>query len=146
MPTHPSRVRGRPPRPTDGPATRSAAWLDADPDSGELLAAAIQGDQRAVARLIVTLQPIIIRYCRARLGHHRILTTPDDVAQDALLAILNALPGYRVKPGGSFLAFAFAIAKNKIADARRSAARNRVDLLARPPIGHCRSTTRPSNT
>ena len=110
-----------------------AGQLDADPESTELLAAAIQGDQGATARLFVTLEPMIIRYCRGRLGHHRFLTTPDDVAQDALLAILTALPRYQIKPGGSFLAFAFGIAAHKVADARRAAARTRIDPVAVPP-------------
>ena len=101
--------------------------------SPELLAAAMHGDQWAVARLFVALRPMVYRYCRARLGHGRILTTPDDVAQDVLLAILTALPRYQIRHGSSFRAYALAVAAHKVVDAQRAALRNRIDVFAQPP-------------
>jgi RNA polymerase sigma-70 factor, ECF subfamily len=100
--------------------------------STELLMAAMQGDPSANARLFFTLRPVIHRFCRARLAHGRIVTEPDDVAQEALLAIFMALPRYEIRHGISFRAFALAITTHKVADAQRAAARNRTDLVAQP--------------
>lgn len=83
----------------------------------------MQGDPAAVESLIGWLRPMIVRYCRARLGrvsgqYH----IADDVAQEVCIAVLGALPRYR-DMGRPFASFVFGIASHKIADALRSAIR-----------------------
>uniref|UniRef100_UPI0039BF64DC RNA polymerase sigma factor ShbA n=1 Tax=Lentzea alba TaxID=2714351 RepID=UPI0039BF64DC len=89
------------------------------------VSAAAAGDHRARARLFAHLYPLITRYCRARIGMH-LRDMADDVVQESLMSVLQALPKYRVT-GSSFLAFAYGIAAHKVADARRRLARNRTD-------------------
>jgi len=98
--------------------------LDAD------ATAAVRGDRAALARVLEAIRPIVVRYCRARVGaSHRRYGSADDVAQEVCLAVITALP----RPGRPFLAFVYGIASHKVADARRSAARNRADLVAEVP-------------
>src|SRR5690349_2715305 len=48
-----------------------------------LLAGAVRGDGRACEELLVLIQPLVLRYCRARLGRQEsLLGSADDVAQD----------------------------------------------------------------
>ena len=66
-----------------------------------------------------------VKYCRSRIGRYeRSYASADDVAQEVCLAVLTALPAYR-EQGRPFLAFVYGIASHKVADAHRSAARNR---------------------
>ena len=95
--------------------------------------AAAHGDRRAVAELLSTVRPLVVRYCRARVGtQERAQTSADDVAQDVCLAVLTALPGFRDQ-GRPFLAFVYGIAAHKVADAHRAAARNRSEPVADVP-------------
>ena len=89
-----------------------------------LAARAAQSDPTAIAELLREVQPMVVRYCRARLGRAEggTYTTADDVAQEVCLAVLHALPRYRDQ-GRPFTAFVFRIAANKVTDARRDAAR-----------------------
>ncbi|WP_174720525.1 RNA polymerase sigma factor ShbA [Amycolatopsis sp. BJA-103] len=99
------------------------------------VAAAGQGDRRALDHLLTTIRPIVIRYCRARIGRQeRTYASADDVAQEVCVAILRALPTYRER-GRPFLAFVYGIAQHKVADARRAAARNRTEPVAEVPDG-----------
>lgn len=75
-------------------------------------------------RLLTVIRPIVVRYCRARLGPGVGVLTPDDIAQDVLIAFCGALSRYRPGPGGLW-AFVYGIAKNKVADAFRAAGRDR---------------------
>jgi RNA polymerase sigma-70 factor (ECF subfamily) len=84
---------------------------------------AVQGDPAAIEVLIGQVRPMVVRYCRARLGrvsgqYH----IADDVAQEVCIAVLSALPRYR-DMGRPFASFVFGIAAHKIADALRSAVR-----------------------
>jgi RNA polymerase sigma-70 factor (ECF subfamily) len=54
------------------------------------------------------------------------------VAQEVCLAVLTALPSYRDQ-GRPFLAFVYGIAAHKVADAHRSAARNRSEPVPEVP-------------
>ena len=96
----------------------------ADPGDDELKRLALTaraGNPDAVELLIMRLRPMILRYCRARLG--RIVGgyhTADDVAQEACVGVLKALPRYE-DIGKPFAAFAIRIAANKVADAQRRA-------------------------
>ena len=101
------------------------------PDS--LVAAAMAGDRQAVGRVLTIIRPLVVRYCRARLGApDRSSASADDVAQEVCLAVLTALPGYRVQ-GKPFLAFVYGIAAHKVIDAHRASARNRSEPVADLP-------------
>jgi RNA polymerase sigma-70 factor, ECF subfamily len=84
---------------------------------------AISGQPDAIESLLGELRPMVVRYCRARLGrvagHYHIA---DDVAQEVCIAVLTALPRYR-DMGRPFASFVFGIASHKVADAVRSATR-----------------------
>lgn len=95
----------------------------------ELVKRAVRGDKDAIEALLTLIRPVVVRYCRARLG--RIggrYTTADDVSQDVCLAVLNALPRFR-DVGRPFSAFVYGIAAHKITDAQRAAVRH---LVATP--------------
>ncbi|OZM72052.1 RNA polymerase subunit sigma [Amycolatopsis antarctica] len=91
------------------------------------------GDRAAVERLLAYVRPLVMRYCRARVGRQeRSFASADDVAQEVCLAVLTALPSYRDQ-GRPFLAFVYGIAAHKVADAHRAAARNRSEPVAEVP-------------
>src|SRR5215467_1380557 len=89
----------------------------------DLTALAACGQPAAVEALIREIRPMVVRYCRARLGnlagHYQVA---EDVTQEVCLAVLTALPRYR-DIGRPFVSFVFGIASHKVADARRSAVR-----------------------
>lgn len=97
------------------------------------VAAAAQGDRTALAQVLRTIRPLLVRYCRARVGAaERGQLSADDVAQEVCLAVMTALPRYQDQ-GRPFMAFVYGIAAHKVADAHRSAARNRADPVAEVP-------------
>jgi RNA polymerase sigma-70 factor (ECF subfamily) len=100
----------------------------------ELAARAAAGDTEVVAELIGRIRPMVVRYCRARLGQTRsgAYTTADDVAQEVCLAVLDALPRFR-DVGRPFAAFVFGIAAHKITDAHRRASRDLADPVEALP-------------
>lgn len=98
-----------------------------------LVAAAVNGERHAMDALLRRINPLVVRYCRARVGRQeRMSASADDVAQEVLLAVITALPNYRDQ-GRPFLAFVYGIAAHKVADAHRSASRNRADPVADVP-------------
>lgn len=106
-------------------ASRLPARTD-DSDLRELTSLAVQGDRSAIESLLRELRPMVVRYCRARLGrvsgqYH----IADDVAQEVCIAVLSALPRYR-DMGRPFASFVFGIASHKVADALRSSVRSAV--------------------
>ncbi|WP_143591039.1 sigma-70 family RNA polymerase sigma factor [Thermoactinospora rubra] len=97
-----------------------------DSELRELTSLAVQGDPGAIESLLGELRPMVVRYCRARLGrvagqYH----IADDVAQEVCIAVLSALPRYR-DMGRPFASFVFGIASHKVADALRSSVRSAV--------------------
>jgi RNA polymerase sigma-70 factor (ECF subfamily) len=99
--------------------------------SGERLdavvAEAVAGNRGALREVLETIRPIVVRYCRARVGTaERSGLSADDIAQEVCLAAITALPRYKDQ-GRPFLAFVYGIAAHKVADAHRAAARNRAD-------------------
>jgi RNA polymerase sigma-70 factor (ECF subfamily) len=88
----------------------------------DLSAQAACGQAAAMESLLEHIRPMVLRYCRARLGrisgHYQIA---DDVAQEVCIALVSALPRYR-DMGRPFASFVFGIASHKVADAMRSAA------------------------
>jgi RNA polymerase sigma-70 factor (ECF subfamily) len=97
--------------PPDGPGLR------------DLTTQAARGQPAAIESLLAHIQPMIVRYCQARLGraggHDH---AADDVAQEVCIAVLSALPRYR-DMGRPFASFVFGIASHKVADAVRHAAK-----------------------
>jgi RNA polymerase sigma-70 factor, ECF subfamily len=89
----------------------------------DLTARAASGQPAAIEALLQQIRPMVVRYCRARLGqisgHYHIA---DDVTQEVCIAVLSALPRYR-DMGRPFASFVFGIASHKVADAMRNAAR-----------------------
>jgi RNA polymerase sigma-70 factor (ECF subfamily) len=115
--------------PAQQPAVRPAERADTD------VSAAVDGDPAAVGRVLASIRPLVVRYCRARVGRQeRSFASADDVAQEVCLAVLTALPSYRDQ-GRPFLAFVYGIASHKVADAHRAAARNRSTPIADVPDG-----------
>ena len=109
-----------------GPAVRSRAAASSRADGAglrDLTSRAARGQPAAIESLLEHIRPMIVRYCRARLGrvagHYHVA---DDVAQEVCIAVLSALPRYR-DMGRPFASFVFGIAAHKVADAMRSAAR-----------------------
>ncbi|WP_243418435.1 RNA polymerase sigma factor ShbA [Actinomycetospora cinnamomea] len=100
-----------------------------------LAAAASRGDRPALERVLAIIRPLIVRYCRARVGtQERSFAAADDVAQEVCLAVLTALPSYRDQDR-PFVTFVYGIARHKVADAHRAAARHRCDPVAELPEG-----------
>ncbi len=107
--------------------------LPAVPLLETLVADAVAGDQRAKDRLLGEIQPMVLRYCRGRLGRQETgIGSADDVAQEVCLAVVSALSGYTVK-GLSFRAFVYGIAAHKVTDAFRAIGRNRAEPVADLP-------------
>lgn len=111
----------------------SASPSAIDDDFAVLVAAAVIGERDAVDRVLRWVRPLVLRYCRARVGgQEKTFASADDVAQEICLAVLTALPSYRDQ-GRPFLSFVYGIASHKVADAHRNAARNRADLVPELP-------------
>jgi RNA polymerase sigma-70 factor (ECF subfamily) len=123
-------LRVTPPRVTPGPR---GAMTESGNDLERLVAAANDGDRSALNRVLAIIRPLVVRYCRARIGRQeRSSVSADDVAQEVCLAVLTALPGYRDQ-GRPFLAFVYGIAAHKVVDAHRSVARNRSEPVSELP-------------
>ncbi len=113
------------------PTMHGVRWDDLD----VLVDAAVRRDSRAMDSLLRWINPFVVQYCRARLGRHeKTFASAQDVAQEVCIAVLKALPSFR-KQGRPFLAFVYGIAAHKVADAYRTAARNRVDFVPDIPDG-----------
>jgi RNA polymerase sigma-70 factor, ECF subfamily len=98
-----------------------------------LVGAAVDGDLGAVEGVLRWIRPLVVRYCRARVGgQEKTLASADDIVQEVCFAVLRALPRYRDQ-GRPFLAFVYSIAAHKVADAHRSAARNRAEPVPEIP-------------
>jgi len=109
------------------PLPESAAGLEL------LVGPAIAGDTRATADLLGAIHPLMLRYCRARLGRQETgFASAEDVAQEICLAVVNALPTYQLK-GLSFRAFVYGIASHKVTDTFRAIGRNRMEPMAELP-------------
>lgn len=89
-----------------------------------LVPLAAAGNPRALQRVIGLIHPPVVRYCRARIGASS-HPGADDVAQETSFAVAQAIKGYEDQ-GRPFMAFVYGIAAHKVADARRSLARDRL--------------------
>lgn len=91
------------------------------------VAAALTGDAEAVEALFVWIRPLVVRYCRTRIGRTSTgFGTADDVAQEVCLAVLGALSRYTDDPK-NLLPFVYGIAAHKVADYHRRLGRDRSD-------------------
>jgi RNA polymerase sigma-70 factor (ECF subfamily) len=100
-----------------------------------LVEAAVAGDLAAHDRLLAELYPLVLRYCRGRMGRRdSAKVSADDVAQEVCLAVVAALSSYTIT-GRSFRPFVYAIAAHKVADAFRSIGRDRTVPVAELPDG-----------
>ncbi|GAY11712.1 RNA polymerase sigma-70 factor [Pseudonocardia sp. N23] len=107
----------------DGPAEQIEA----------LVGDAVAGSIKARDALLSIIHPMVLRYCRARLGRQEcVVGAAEDVAQDVCLAVVRALPNYTVK-GLSFRAFVYGIAAHKVTDAFRAIGRNRSEPVPDVP-------------
>ena len=103
-----------------------------------LVSAAVNGGRDAIAGVLGHVHRLVVRYCHARVSGQRAFASAEDVAQEVCLAVLTALPRYRDQ-GRPFLAFVYGIAAHKVADAHRSAARNRSEPVPEIPDSADRS-------
>ncbi len=121
----PAHAAGRPRAPRLAPRPPGPGQADA-PGFADLTTRAVHGQPAAIESLIEQIRPMVVRYCRARLGRLGRITghyhVADDVAQEVCIAVLSALPRYR-DMGRPFASFVFGIASHKVADAVRAAAR-----------------------
>lgn len=102
------------------------------PNLRDLTVLAARGQPDAIESLLEQIRPMVLRYCRARLGQKSgQYDIADDVAQEVCIAVLSALPRYR-DMGRPFASFVFGIASHKVADAKRNAARLAVPTEALP--------------
>jgi RNA polymerase sigma-70 factor, ECF subfamily len=107
--------------------------IDVQPLLESLVATAVAGDRVARERLLGEIQPLVLRYCRGRLGRQEtVIGSADDVAQEVCLAVVSALPHYTIK-GLSFRAFVYGIAAHKVTDAFRAIGRNKSEPMAELP-------------
>jgi len=110
---------------TSGPA-EAILHRTEDGDLRTLVGRAVEGDDAAAEALLTHLRPLVVRYCRGRLGRVPAADfAADDAAQEVLLAVLHALPRYRDE-GRPFEAFVFGIAAHKVADIQRAAFRTAI--------------------
>lgn len=113
--------------------TPGNAWMDNN--LGEMIEGASNGDRNALLKLVQQIRPLVVRYCRTRVGQQELnYDVADAVAQEVCVAVLAALPGFRDQ-GRPFLAFVYGIAAHKVAGARRAIARNRVKPVAQGQSG-----------
>lgn len=95
---------------------------------------AVAGEPHAVTAVVRCVRPHVLRFCAARMDEETLAHTPvEDVTQEVCLALVRALPRYRDQ-GASLLRFAYAIAVNKVGDARRGAARTAAPVRPIHPV------------
>ncbi|MFE0019739.1 sigma-70 family RNA polymerase sigma factor [Amycolatopsis sp. NPDC059021] len=100
-----------------------------------MVRAAVDGDRVAIDLLLAELRPVVLRYCLGHLGgRHNGYAGAEDCAQEVLLAVFAGLPRYR-HDTSRFLPYVFGIAAHKVADARRSKARDPSAPTADPDPG-----------
>lgn len=112
---------------------------DEDVELADLVPAAVAGDRRALQRIISIIHPRVLRYARARIGGGR-MPTPEDVAQEICLAVATSIGRYN-DTGRPFMAFVYGIAFNKVADAHRAMARDKLSPVEDVPDAEVASIT-----
>ena len=102
----------------------AARSVKRDAELNDLARLASAGDRLALDQLLARIRPMVLQYCRARIGNGMLGSqAAEDVAQDALLAVCGALGRWR--PEKRVMAFVYGITSNKVVDAYRAAGRDR---------------------
>jgi RNA polymerase sigma-70 factor (ECF subfamily) len=102
----------------------AARSVKRDAELNDLARLASAGDRLALDQLLARIRPMVLQYCRARIGNGMLGSqAAEDVAQDALLAVCGALGRWR--PEKRVMAFVHGITSNKVVDAYRAAGRDR---------------------
>lgn len=107
-------------------------------DLEDLVGLAGGAEPRATEEVLRRLRPMMIRYCRARLGRvGGAFDRADELAQETCVAVLAALPRYRSthKP---FTAVAFGVAARTVDRYRMRASRTAHAGTRRPERGRAR--------
>jgi RNA polymerase sigma-70 factor, ECF subfamily len=105
---------------------------------------AVAGDASAIEHITLQIHPMIVRYTRGKLGRgHNNFMDADDVAQEIMLATLNALPKF-LNDGRSFIGYMYGIAGHKVTDQFRAKGRNLSDPQEEIEIGD--TSDSPENT
>jgi len=95
-----------------------------DAELNRLAGLASNGDRKSLELLLSRIRPMVVQYCRARIGFGLIGTqSAEDIAQDTLFAVVGALQ--RWQPDKRVMSFVYGIASNKVVDAYRAAGRDR---------------------
>ncbi|WP_430335425.1 sigma-70 family RNA polymerase sigma factor [Rhodococcus sp. ACT016] len=95
-------------------------------DVNGIAVAASAGIDGAMDDLMAQVRPMILGFCRSRLGSVRRISA-EDVTQEVCIAVIGALPRYEHR--GKFTAFVFGIATHKVTDALRAVHRDRSVLV-----------------
>jgi RNA polymerase sigma-70 factor (ECF subfamily) len=95
-----------------------------DVDFSSLLAAARQGEQRAITEIYRAYQPRLLRYLRAQESG-----MADDLAADVWLAVARGLSRFDGDEAG-FRGWVFTIARHRVIEHRRRIARRRTELMS----------------
>jgi RNA polymerase sigma-70 factor (ECF subfamily) len=98
---------------TDGPRGSGAQRKPSGEELDATARAAGAGDRACLQRLLAWIRPLVLRYCRARLGLDS--GSIDDLVQEVCIAVVAALPGYP-NQGSPFSSFVYGIAAHKLAD------------------------------
>jgi RNA polymerase sigma-70 factor, ECF subfamily len=101
----------------------------------DVLAAAQAGEEASAAVLWRDLQPRLLRYLRAVEPQ-----AAEDIASEVWLEVARGLPRFRGEEP-DFSAWLFTIARHRLIDTRRKAARRRTQPVARIPEGPGRDDT-----
>jgi RNA polymerase sigma-70 factor, ECF subfamily len=108
-------------------AARAEAELD------ELALRASRGDQAALGELLDRIRGPVLWQCRSRMSGRTVgQQTPEDVAQEVLIAVCGALSRFRPTET-RWMAFVYGIVRNKVIDAYRAASRDRSDPMEELP-------------
>lgn len=95
-----------------------------DAELNRLAGLASGGDRRSLELLLARIRPMVVQYCRARVGLGMLGSqSAEDIAQDTLFAVVGALERWR--PEKRVMSFVYGIASNKVVDAYRAAGRDR---------------------
>ncbi len=109
--------------------TDGAGWLEGSAFD-DALADARQGGEVGLTALFRAFHPRILRYLRSRDRRRA-----DDVAGETWLAVASQITAFR-GDAGAFSAWLFTIARQRLADQHRTAARRGTDPVAEVPEPH----------
>lgn len=111
----------------DPPSAGRKARLETELD--ELALRASSGDQQALSELLDRIRGPVVWQCRARMNGRTIgQQTPEDIAQEVLIAVCGALGRFRPTET-RWMAFVYGIVRNKVIDAYRAAGRDRSEPM-----------------